>query len=310
MHTLKLSVVVACYKDQLAIPIMYVRVSKVMQLLEVDYELIFVNDGSPDHTELLLGNLVNQDSHLKAIHHSRNFGSQQAFISGMSIMTGDAVILMDGDLQDPPELIPSFYKKWMEGYDIVYGVRRDRRETVLMNFFYKLFYKVFKKISYIQIPLDSGDFSLIDRKVVIAIKALPERDIFLRGLRAWVGFRQTGVPYTRSARMFGKSTNSFFSNFNWATKGIFSFSYLPLQLMTIGSLVFFFASIIGIFAQIILKILIPGTPQGISTIIVLLLFLSSIQLLSLSILGQYIGKILEEAKGRPHYIVKHIDENK
>jgi dolichol-phosphate mannosyltransferase len=164
-------------------------------------------------------------------------------------------------------------------------------------------------MSYVKIPVDAGDFSLMDRKVVDHLKQLPERDRFLRGLRAWVGFRQTGVPYIRPKRMFGETTNNFFKNFNWATKGIFSFSYIPLDMITLLSFVTFLAALLGIIVQIILRILMPAAPQGFTTVLVVVLFVGAIQLLSLSILGQYIGKIFEEVKRRPKYIVKNILRN-
>lgn len=179
-----------------------------------------------------------------------------------------------------------------------------------MQFSYRLFYRLFHQLSYINIPLDAGDFSLIDRKVVKVLKQFPERDRFLRGLRAWVGFKQIGVSYLRPERMFGKTTNNFLKNFNWATKGIFSFSYVPLELMTLLSLLVFCIALLGIILQIILRILLPNTPQGITTILVIVLFIGAIQLLGISVLGQYIGKIFEEVKQRPKYIVKSIFKKK
>lgn len=307
MKNKKISAIIACYKDEKAIPIMHNRLTKTFKKLKIDYEIIFINDGSPDNTESILKNIVNKDSHTIAINHSRNFSSQMAFTSGMEISTGDAVVFLDGDLQDPPEIIEKFYKKWMEGYDIVYGIRNKREAPIVMQFAYKLFYRIFHKISYISIPLDAGDFSLIDRKVVDVLKTFPERDRFLRGLRAWVGFKQTGIPYTRPERMFGRTTNNLYKNFNWATKGIFSFSYVPLQLMTMISLGVFVLSVIGMTIQICLKLFFPeSAPKGTTTILVSILFLGSIQLLGISILGEYIGKIFEEVKQRPKFIVKSI----
>jgi len=303
----KLSAIIACYKDEQAIPLMYQRLSSVFKKLKVNYEIIFVNDGSPDNTEAVLKKLVKKDSHVIGITHSRNFSSQMAFSSGMQIASGDAIILLDGDLQDPPELIEQFYLKWIKGFDVVYGVRTKREAPLLMQIAYKLFYRIFHKLSYIRIPLDAGDFSLIDKKVYSIMNTFPERDRFLRGLRAWVGFRQIGVPYVRHERIFGKTTNNFFNNFNWATKGIFSFSYVPLQIMTMVSLVVFFLSCIGMVVQIILRILYPDlAPKGTTTILIAVLFIGSIQLLGISILGEYIGKIFEEVKQRPKFIVKNI----
>lgn len=306
----KISAIIACYKDAQAIPIMHKRLTNTFRKIGIDYEIIFVNDGSPDNSEDVLRELVRKDSLVIGVNHSRNFGSQMAFTSGMDIATGDAIVLLDGDLQDPPEKILDFYSKWMEGYNVVYGIRAKREASLLMAFFYKLFYRIFHKMSYIQIPLDAGDFSLIDRKVVNVLKQFPERDRFLRGLRAWVGFKQTGVPYIRHVRMFGKSTNNILSNFQWAIKGVFSFSYVPLQLMTLLSLLVFFIALIGMVVQVILRLLLPSTPLGITTVLVAILFIGAIQMLGISILGEYIGKIFEEVKQRPKYIVKSIIRNK
>jgi len=302
----KISAIIACYKDEQAIPVMYERLVEVFLKIGVDHEIIFVNDGSPDNTELVLQELVSKDPHVVAVNHSRNFSSQMAFTSGMDIASGDAVVLLDGDLQDPPEIIEEFYKKWMEGFDVVYGERIKREAPLLMQICYKLFYRIFHQLSYVKIPLNAGDFSLMDRKVVEIMKAFPERDRFLRGLRAWTGFRQTGVPYIRPERMFGTTTNNFFKNFNWATKGIFSFSYVPLEMMILFSLAVFFIALLGIVVQIILRFIYPTVPQGYTTILIAILFMGAIQLLGLSVLGQYIGKIFEEVKARPKYIVKSI----
>ncbi|HET6281912.1 MAG TPA: glycosyltransferase family 2 protein, partial [Polyangia bacterium] len=232
----KLSAIIACYRDEQAIPIMAERLEAVFKKIGVDYEIIFVNDGSPDNTQAVLERLAAANPRIKGITHSRNFGSQNAFTSGMRLATGDACILLDGDLQDPPELIELFHQKWLEGYEVVYGVRTRREMSRLLEFGYKGFYRLFQTMAYIRVPVDAGDFSLIDRRVMNILNALPERDRFMRGLRAWTGFRQTGVPYVRPERMFGRSTNSLLANLRWAKKGIFSFSYIPLELIAFGAL--------------------------------------------------------------------------
>lgn len=309
MKNKKISAIIACYKDAQAIPIMHKRLTKTFNKIGVDYEIIFVNDGSPDNTEEILTDLVKKDKHVIGVNHSRNFSSQMAFTSGMEIAKSDAVVLLDGDLQDPPEIIEKFYSKWIQGFDIVYGVRTKREAPLYMAISYKLFYRLFHKMSYIKIPLDAGDFSLIDNKVVQILKTFPERDRFLRGLRAWVGFKQTGIPYIRPERMFGKTTNNLLKNINWATKGIFSFSYVPLQIITMVSFIVFFIALTAIVLQIILRILLPNTPHGTTTILISVLFIGAIQLLGISVLGQYVGKIFEEVKQRPKYIVKDILRN-
>lgn len=299
----KISAIIACYKDAQAIPFMAERLQATFERIGCDYEIIFVNDGSPDDSQTVLEELAKKNVKIKAITHSRNFGSQAAFTSGMRRATGNACVLLDGDLQDPPEMIAEFYPKWVEGYDVVYGIRTRREMPRLWEFLYKAFYRVFQKVAYVRVPVDAGDFSLIDRKVMDVLIELPERDRFVRGLRAWVGFKQTGVPYLRPERMFGKSTNNFLSNLRWAKKGIFSFSYVPLELISLAAIVVGLLAILAIVLQIIARILDPKVPQGISTIIVVCLFLGAVQLFSLAFIGEYVGKVFEEVKRRPHYVV-------
>ena len=302
----KLSAIVACYKDEQAIPLMAERLQQTFQKIGVDFEIIFVNDGSPDDTQTVIERLADANPRIKGITHSRNFGSQNAFTSGMRLATGDACVLLDGDLQDPPELIEAFHQKWLEGYDVVYGVRTRREMGSLLELGYKGFYRLFQKMAYIRVPVDAGDFSLIDRKVVNVLNQLPERDRFVRGLRAWVGFRQTGVPYVRPERMFGRSTNNLVSNLRWARKGIFAFSYVPLELISLGALVISLLAIAAILGQIAMRLIRPDIPQGISTIIVLCLFLGATNLLSLSFIAEYVGKMFEEVKQRPLYVVSRL----
>ncbi len=306
----KISCVIACYKDAQAIPIMYERLIKMFNDIKVRYEIIFVNDCSPDNSNEIIEEICNKDSNVIGIKHSRNFGSQAAFISGMEIFTGDGVVLMDGDLQDPPEIIPELYKKWIDGYDVVYGVRIKREMSFITESFYKAFYRIFSKLSYIKIPVDAGDFSLIDKKVVKELVKLPETEQFLRGLRAWVGFNQIGVPYIRPERMFGVSTNNWRKNIAWAKKAIFSFSFMPLEFLSFIGVILTGVSFLALITQIILKFLMPDTPQGFTTIIVLVLFFGGIQLLAISIIGEYISKIFEETKKRPKFIRSSIQKGR
>ena len=304
-----ISAVIACYNDEQAIPEMHNRITNTFKKIGCDYEIIFVNDGSLDNSEKVLEKICANDPKTTAIFHSRNFSSQNAFTSGMSQAIGDAVVLLDGDLQDPPELIEQFIKKWLEGFDVVYGIRTKREATGLMNLSYKLFYRIFSKMSYVKIPFDAGDFSLMDKRVVKAINKTEERDRFIRGLRAWVGFKQTGISYKRPDRKFGKTTNNIIKNIRWAKKGIFSFSFLPLEFVSYLSYFIVFISACAIIWYTALYFIYPGAPKGITTLIVLILFIGGIQLLSVSILSEYIGKILEETKKRPHYIIKKILNN-
>jgi glycosyltransferase involved in cell wall biosynthesis len=239
------------------------------------------------------------------INHTRAFGSQSAFTSGMRIATGDAVVLLDGDLQDPPELIAPFVEQWRKGFDVVYGVRVERETTALMRRAYKLFYRIFRRLSYVNAPVDAGDFGLLDRRVVDALNSLPESHRFIRGLRAWVGYRQVGVPYVRPERMFGKSTNSVVKNIGWARRAIVSFSYVPLDLIAWLALATVGLSFLGLISQLILRIADPGlAPQGFTTLIIGILFLGGVQLLCLAIIGSYVAHIYEESKHRPPFLVE------
>lgn len=221
--------------------------------------------------------------------------------------TGDAVILLDGDLQDPPELIPRFVERWLEGHEIVYGERVERDAPRLMRTGYRLFYRLFRRVSYVDVPLDAGDFSLMSRRVVDLLDQLPERQRFIRGLRAWVGFEQTGVPYKRPERRFGRTTNSLLKNVGWARKGILSFSYAPLDLIAWLALLTVGASFLGIAMQVTLRLTFPDlAPRGFTTVILVILFLGGIQLLCLAIIGSYLAHIFEEVKGRPAYVVDEI----
>lgn len=306
-NPVKISAVIACYRDAQAVPIMHQRLQEVFHKLGVDYEIIFVNDCSPDNARQVLAELAATDPRVVVINHARNFGSQSAFTSGMRLATGDAVALLDGDLQDPPELLEAFYHKWREGYDVVYGVRVRREATLFLQVAYKLFYRAFRGLSYVSVPLDAGDFSLMDRRVVAALNSLPENNRFMRGLRAWVGFRQAGIPYVRPERMFGRTTNSFFRNLGWARKAIFSFSYAPLDFITWIALFTVGCSSLGIVVQVLTRIFFPAsTPSGFTTLIVLILFIGGIQLLCLSIIGSYLAHIYDEVKRRPSYIVESI----
>jgi len=297
------SAIIACYKDAEAIPIMYRRLTDTFQKLKIDYDLIFVNDCSPDDSAEIIRALSESDRRVIGISHSRNFGSQMAFRSGMEISTKDAVVLLDGDLQDPPELIESFFERWEDGFDVVYGRRVKRDMPFVWGVLYKLFYRIFAAFSYVPIPLDAGDFSLMDRRVVAWILNCPERDLFVRGLRAYVGFRQTGVEYKRPERMFGRSTNNLFKNIEWAKKGIFSFSNTPLTMLTAAGICSLGLSLILAVVVIVLRLTMPKiVPPGITTVLIAILIFGSANLFAVGIVGEYVLKIMAEVKGRPRLI--------
>ena len=302
-----ISAIIACYKDAQAIPEMYERITKVMQKLKLDYEIIFVNDCSPDSSEEVIAEISKRDWRVIGISHSRNFGSQAAFKSGLDLSSKNGCVLMDGDLQDPPELIEEFLSKWKVGFEVIYGRRIKRDAPFYMQIFYKIFYRIFAAFSYINIPKDAGDFALMDRKVVEVLLRFPERDLFLRGLRSYAGFKQTGVDYIRPERKFGRTTNNIFKNIGWAKKGIFSFSYVPLNMLSAFGWAMLFISGVAMVVQILLKYFFPeSVPHGVTTTLILVTFFGSLNLFAISILGEYIAKIFEEVKGRPHFIRKSI----
>ena len=295
--------IVACYNDEPAIPIMYERLVATFRKIAVDYEIIFVNDGSPDDCAGAILQITARDPRVVGVTHSRNFGSQMAFRSGMEMATKDACVLLDGDLQDPPELIEQFYERWRAGYDVVYGRRVKRDMPVVWGALYKAFYRVFAAFSYVNIPLDAGDFSLIDKRVVGWLLTCPERDLFMRGLRAYVGFKQTGVDYIRPERMFGASTNNLFKNIAWAKRGIFSFSNTPLTMLTAGGIIMLGLSGVLGFLAILIRVFAPElAPRGATTILLSILFFGALNLFGIGLVGEYVAKIMEEVKRRPRLI--------
>jgi dolichol-phosphate mannosyltransferase len=297
------SAIIACYKDAQAIPVMHQRLTDTFQKLGIDYEIIFVNDCSPDDSAQVIRDISEKDPHVIGISHSRNFGSQMAFRSGMELSSKDGVVLLDGDLQDPPELIEAFYAKWEEGFDVIYGRRIKRDMPWHWGFMYKLFYRIFAMFSYVTIPLDAGDFSLMDRRVVGWLLNCPERDLFVRGLRAYVGFNQTGVDYVRPERMFGLSTNNFIKNIDWAKKGIFSFSNAPLTMLTTVGVITFFLSTLAAIVVGLLRLFIPDiAPRGVTTLLITVLIFGSFNLFAIGLVGEYVAKIMAEVKGRPRLI--------
>ena len=308
--TKMLSVIVACYRDELAIQEMYTRLKSVLGGRDLNYEIIFVNDCSPDNSLTVIQKISEGDSRVIGINHARNFGSQSAFLSGMSVALGDACVLMDGDLQDPPELIDDFLTKWGEGFEVVYGVRVSRDAPWYMRFAYKLFYRILSAVSPFKVPKDAGDFSLISRPVMDAMLAFPERDLFLRTSRAYSGHVQCGIDYVRPERPYGTSTNNFFKNVGWAIKGILSVSKKPLTYMSIAGFVLFILTTFALIVQVVLKIVAPeSAPPGAVTSILLSMFFGAVNLLGISIVGEYVGRILDEVRGRPRFIVRSTTKN-
>ena len=305
-----ISAVIACYKDEKAIPIMYKRLTKTFIDLKIDYEIIFINDGSPDNSANIIKKITSADNKVIGVTHSRNFGSQMAFRSGMELSSKQSVVLLDGDLQDPPELINEFVKKWDDGYDVVYGIRVKRDMSYYLEFMHKSFYRILSLLSFIKIPRDAGDFSLIDKRVVKWILECPERDLFMRGIRAYVGFKQIGVNYKRPSRMFGSSTNNFFKNIGWAKMGILSFTNAPLNILSLIGILTLIFSFVIVIVFILLKLFFPDiAPKGITTVMILILIFGSINMFAIALVGEYIGKIISEVKQRPRLIRSEIIRN-
>jgi glycosyltransferase involved in cell wall biosynthesis len=300
-----ISVVIPVYNEEENLSELYRRTTASLNSMGVSYELVLVNDGSRDRTPQMIDELQEQDHRVVGIHLSRNFGHQAAVCAGLDDARGKAVIVMDGDLQDPPEVFGLFVKLWREGYEVVYAVRQKRKEGLLKRAAYFSFYRLLRAISDIDIPLDSGDFCLMDRKVLDAMKGLPERIRFVRGLRTFVGFRQVGVCYERAAREAGKPKYTFRALVGLAIDGLISFSSYPLHLVTYFGLgAATFAALLTVWAFID-AIYNAQTPRGWASTMIVVLFMSAIQLLSLGIMGEYVRRIFLECKGRPTYIIRN-----
>ena len=299
------SVVVPLYNEEEVINESYKRLKAVMDGLNEPYELVFVNDGSRDKTALLAKEICANDSNVKLINFARNFGHQTAITAGMDFATGDAVVVIDADLQDPPEVIPEMIKKWREGYDVVYGQRVKRKgETWFKKLTAKIFYRTLRRLTEVDIPVDTGDFRLIDRKVCNALKKVGERNRYIRGIISWLGFKSAPVEFVREKRFAGETKYPLKKMIKFASDAIMSFSYKPLKIATFFGLFVSVASFIYLIVTIILKLCgAISTVDGWTSIIVITLFLNGIILLVLGIIGEYIGRIYDEAKGRPLYVV-------
>jgi len=300
------SIIIPVYNEEKNIVILYRRLSAVMRSLTKDYELIFVNDGSSDMTLYVLTTLNKKDSRVKIINFSRNFGHQMAVTAGLKFAKGQSIAVIDADLQDPPEILPQFFKKLEEGYDTVYAVRKKRKENFFLKFAYSSFYRILKKIADIDIPLDAGDFCVMKKKVVETLNMLPERNRYLRGLRSWVGFKQIGLSYDRQARYAGRSKYPLPKLIKLAFDGIFSFSYAPLQLMFYGGLLSLILSFLGVLWAVYQKFFTTHYRHvpGFATTIILVMFIGGLQLFSIGIVGEYMRRVYDETKQRPPYVIE------
>lgn len=302
---MKYSLILPIYNEQENIEAIYERLNRVMKTAKQSYELIFINDGSNDASLELLKKLAKKDKVVKVINFSRNFGHQIAVSAGLDYCQGEKIAILDADLQDPPEVLPDFFDKLSQGYDVVYAIRRNRKESWPKKIMYFLFYRLLRLVANISIPLDSGDFCVMSQRVVCLLKNLPERNRFIRGLRSWVGFSQIGLEYERQGRAAGKSKYTLTKMFKLAFDGIFSFSYVPLQLLTWGGFIFLVLAFLGIlltlYAKLFTNIFIP---RGFPTTIIVILFIGGMNLFALGIMGEYIGRIYDEVKQRQLYIIE------
>lgn len=306
--TPKYSFVVPVYNEEKSLPEMYRRVSAVMQQMDGAVELILINDGSRDRTLQLLRHLQQQDPRVCYLSLARNFGHQIAVTAGLNFARGQAVIILDADLQDPPELIPELIDKWRQGYQVVYAQRTQRhQESWFKRFTAYCFYRLLKQLADVDIPTDTGDFCLLDRQVVEILNGMPERNRYIRGLRSWLGFQQTAVKFKREPRFAGDVKYTFGKSLALAVNGLVSFSKVPLRLSTYVGLLSAIAAIFMVLLVLYWRIFVPHSPlTGFTIILVAIFFLGAVQLVSIGILGEYIGRIYEEVKGRPLYTLAEV----
>jgi polyisoprenyl-phosphate glycosyltransferase len=312
MSGIKISFVVPLFNEETVFKPLVDRLDLFSARITLPHEIIFVDDGSSDETPRLMEALAERDPTYHCIFLSRNFGHQYAVSAGLKYARGSiAVMILDGDLQDPPELFNEFYKCLSEGYDVVYGVRTKRKENIFKRLLYHLFYRLLKKISTTPIFPDSGDFSLISRRVVDIMNQMPEDSRFLRGMRSWIGFKQKGVEYERERRAAGEPKYTLSKLFNLAYDGIFNFSFFPIKFLTYSGAFCLVSSFIYLLVTIIRKFAFGDVPVGFTSLLFMIIFFGGIQLLSIGIIGEYVFRIFHQVKNRPLYIVKErIQEGK
>ncbi len=301
-----LSIIVPCYNEEAVVRSTHERLTSVFNKMpEVSYELLFVNDGSIDQTQQILSELQQNDAHVRVLRLSRNFGHQIALSAGLEEAIGDAVVAIDADLQDPPEVIPDMLDLWRQGNHVVFGIRIEREgESRFKNWTAKVFYRLINRLSETKVPLDAGDFRLLDRRVVEVIKAMPERARFLRGMVSWAGFRQSSVPYVRAPRQAGESKYPLGKMVHFAMDGIISFSLVPLKIAIWTGFFAIWLAVAGIIVAVVDRLLNQGLTRGWASLFVAVLFMGGVQLVSLGIIGEYLGRIYTEVKRRPLYVVE------
>jgi polyisoprenyl-phosphate glycosyltransferase len=302
----ELSVVVPVYNEQENLPELYRRLSAVLDGVGERYELVFVDDGSRDQSVAMLHELATRDARVVIVELARNFGHQTAISAGLEHSHGRGVIIIDADLQDPPEVLPQFIEKWREGHDVVYAIREQRKEGWIKRASYALFYRLLQRVAQVEIPLDAGDFCIMDRRVVDLLVGMPERNRFVRGMRSWVGLSQVGLAYARQERYAGRPKYTYTRLVALALDGLISFSFLPLRIITaIGfsvSMVSFGLALLYAVQRIAFGL----TPPGFPTLIVAVFFLAGMQLITIGVIGEYVGRIFDEVKRRPLYVVRRL----
>src|SRR4051794_20337903 len=305
MSPKSVSVVIPCFNEEGNLRETHRRVTEAVSQAGIQYEVVYVDDGSHDMTPELLRQLQAEDEHVRVVYFSRNFGHQFAVSAGLAHASGGATVIMDADLQDPPEVMLDMIRLWEDGYDVVYGVRTDREgETRFKLLTARLFYRLIRWLSETEIPLDTGDFRLLDRKVVDAIVAMPERDRFLRGMVSWAGFRQVGLPYRRAPRFAGETKYPLGKMVRFAFDGIVSFSVKPLRLSTLMGFIFAGLALLAILYALGMRLFTQRWVTGWTALIIAILFLGGAQLISLGIIGEYVGRLDGEAKHRPLYLAR------
>ncbi|SHJ27040.1 dolichol-phosphate mannosyltransferase [Clostridium cavendishii DSM 21758] len=298
------SIIVPVYNEELVINESYKRLKEVMDTIKENYEIIFINDGSKDSTREKIDAICKNDENIRLVNFSRNFGHQAAITAGMDVAKGDAIVVIDADLQDPPEVILKMIKKWKEGYEVVYGKRAKREgESLFKKITAKTFYRLLKSMTSVDIPVDTGDFRLIDRKVCEALKSLPEKNRYVRGLVSWVGYKQTAVEFVRHERFAGETKYPLKKMLKLAFDGITSFSYKPLTITSyVGGMIFGFG-LIGLMFETTKSIINHQSLLNLGLLLTTNLMMFGLIFLSFGIMGQYIGRIFDESKNRPMYII-------
>jgi glycosyltransferase involved in cell wall biosynthesis len=303
----RLSIAIPLHNEETVLPELLRRTLAALdQIAGGPHEVVFVDDGSTDRTFTLLEEAAQQDSRIRAISLSRNFGHQAALTAALDHVLGDATVVMDGDLQDIPEVIPQFVERYHQGYDVVYAQRVRRKEPWLLRLCYFIFYRMMATLSDVQLPLDSGDFGLMSRRVIDQLRRMPEHHRYLRGLRSWVGFRQTGLAVEREERHSGKSKYSLLRLLKLATDGIFAFSIVPIRAAALLGAAVIATSMLYVLYALYYRFFLHQSPQGFTALIATVTFLSGVLLFFLGVIGEYVGRIYEETKGRPIYVVERV----